>query len=111
MESSIRQKMIDESFYKMANNLPILIHEILIKSAGGEYIENNIKKIVDAEIEATSNYLKKIKNYDLRLAIIVLDITCEAILLKRLIEVEVKDLVIFLVLRQTLLSRILSKNE
>lgn len=68
MESSIRQKMIDESFYKMANNLPILIHEILIKSASGEYIEavfemrkNNIKKIVDAEIEATSNYLKKNK--------------------------------------------------
>lgn len=68
MESSIRQKMIDESFYKMANNLPILIHEILIKSSGGEYSEtvfemrkNNIKKIVDAEIEATSNYLKKNK--------------------------------------------------
>lgn len=68
MESSIRQKMIDESFYKMTNNLPILIHEILIKSAGGEYSEtvfemrkNNIKKIVDAEIEATSNYLKKNK--------------------------------------------------
>ena len=69
MESSIREKMIDESFYKMANNLPILIHEILIKSAGGEYDEfifemrkNDIKKIVDAEIESTSNYLKSIEN-------------------------------------------------
>lgn len=69
MESDIKQKMIDESFYKMASNLPMLIHEILIKSAGGKYDEfifemrkNEIKKIVDAEIESTSNYFNSMKN-------------------------------------------------
>ena len=69
MEKNIQQKMIDESFYKMASNLPTLIHEILIKSAGGKYDEfifemrkNDIKKIVDAEIESTSNYFKNMKN-------------------------------------------------
>lgn len=67
MGSNIRQEMIDESFYKMTNNLSTLIHEILIKSSGGEYDElifemrkNDIKKIVDAEIELTSNYFKKV---------------------------------------------------
>ena len=69
MKENIEQKMIDESFYKMANNLPMLIHEILIKSAGGKYDEfifemrkNDIKKIVDAEIESTPNYFNSMKN-------------------------------------------------
>lgn len=69
MESNINKKMIDESFYKMTKDLPILIHEILITSSGGEYSEtvfemrkNEIKKIVDAEIESTSNYFNSMKN-------------------------------------------------
>ena len=69
MESNIRQKMIDESFYKMTKKLPIIIHEILITCAGSEYNEtvfeirkNEIKKIVDAEIKSTSNYFNSMKN-------------------------------------------------
>lgn len=64
-----RQKFSDEAYEKIYTDLPILIHKILLlktsyridyKSILEESIQE-IKKVVDAEIEGTSNYLNSLK--------------------------------------------------
>ncbi len=65
-----RQKFLDEAYEKIYTELPMLIHKIILlktsyrvdyKSILEESIQE-IKKVVDAEIEGTSNYLKSLKN-------------------------------------------------
>lgn len=65
-----RQKFLDEAYEKIYTDLPILIHKILLlktsyridyKRILEESIQE-IKKVVDAEIEGTSNYLKNLKS-------------------------------------------------
>lgn len=64
-----RQKFLDEAYEKIYTDLPMLIHKILLlktsyrvdyKSILEESIQE-IKKVVDAEIEGTSNYLNSLK--------------------------------------------------
>ena len=65
-----RQKFLDEAYEKIYKDLPILIHKILLlktsyrvdnKKILEESIQE-IKKVVDAEIEGTSSYLKNLKS-------------------------------------------------
>lgn len=65
-----RQKFLDEAYEKIYTELPMLIHKIILLKTSYRVDYKNIleesiqeiKKVVDAEIEGTSNYLKNLKS-------------------------------------------------
>ena len=65
-----RQKFLDEAYEKIYTELPMLIHKIILLKTSYRVDYKNIleesiqeiKKVVDAEIEGTSNYFNSMKN-------------------------------------------------